>query len=232
MLWPGRRVVAVRADCCAQAHPHVFARARVELVFEPSGLLTAIRHSWTFDEAYSSFLLQGLGTAGQPATREQLAPVAKSNVESIAAYEDFTTAKAAGRQSVVGSPVDDWLEEKADKRAVLHFTLPLRRPASAAKIFTLLVYDPTYSLAFSFEDRDPIGLSEAPDGLFRQPLEAEAARRDQQPETSRKRRCSTPHQERILRSDWPSGRSSPAHEANPSKVQVGSEAVGPPMHNF
>ncbi len=148
----------------ARAHPHVFVTAKEDVVFGPNGLVIGIRHAWTFDDMYSSFLVQGLGDPGKILTREQLAPLAKTNVESLADFGFFTVVKSAGKQSAFDDPVDYWLEEGEDKLLTLHFTLPLKEPASASRVFTLLVYDPTYFVAFTLDEKDPVELAAAPPG--------------------------------------------------------------------
>jgi ABC-type uncharacterized transport system substrate-binding protein len=148
----------------AGAHPHVWVTARAQAVFNANGEITALRHTWTFDEMYSAFVTEGQGTDGQVMTKEELAPLAKSNVESLAEFDYFTFAKAAGQNIEFGAPVDYSLEERKDKRVVLRFTLPLKTPASASKAFSFQVYDPTYFVAFEMEDQNPVSLAGAQKG--------------------------------------------------------------------
>ena len=156
--------LALLSACQVQAHPHVFVTAKVDLLFGPSGLVTGVRHAWKVDDMYSSFLVQGLGDPGKILTKEQLAPFAKINVASLAEFGFFTVVKVSGKQSEFSDPVDYWLEEGDDRLLVLHFTLPLKEPASAARAFTLAIYDPTYFVAFSLADKDPVTLIAAPAG--------------------------------------------------------------------
>ena len=44
----------------ALAHPHVWVTAKAEVVFAPDGKVTGVRHHWTFDEAYTAYVTQGL----------------------------------------------------------------------------------------------------------------------------------------------------------------------------
>ncbi len=41
----------------ADAHPHVLVDAKVDVVFDASGRLSAIRNIWQFDEAFSQFAI-------------------------------------------------------------------------------------------------------------------------------------------------------------------------------
>ena len=46
----------------AMAHPHIFIDAKATLVFDDQGELASIHNSWTFDEAFSVWQIQGLDT--------------------------------------------------------------------------------------------------------------------------------------------------------------------------
>ena len=149
----------------ALAHPHVFVTFKSEIVFTPDGKVSAIKHAWTFDEFYSAFAVQGLGKDGKEPTREDLAPLAKVNTESLAEFGFFTVAKAGGKQVDLAEPKDEWLDYDAGTKAVtLHFTLPLKAEASAGKAFSLQVYDPTYFVSFEFDAGTPVTLAGAPKG--------------------------------------------------------------------
>lgn len=155
--------VAVHAPQ-AGAHPHVWVTARTQAIFNERGEIAALRHMWTFDEMYSAFVTEGQGKEGEVMTKEQLAPLAKSNVESLAEFSYFTFAKAAGKAIEFGAPEDYSLEEQKDKRVVLRFTLPLKSPASASKAFSFQVYDPTYFVAFEMERDNPVSMAGAQKG--------------------------------------------------------------------
>ena len=148
----------------AAAHPHVWVSARAQVIFDAKGEIEAIRHAWTFDEMYSAFVTEGQGKDGELMTKEELAPLAKSNVESLAEFDYFTYAKVANAKVEFGTPIDYSLEQREDKLVVLRFTLPLKTPASAAKAFSFQVYDPTYFVAFEMEKQDPVGIAGAPKG--------------------------------------------------------------------
>lgn len=148
----------------AEAHPHVFVTIKSVVVYEPDGKVKAIRHAWTFDQAYSAFLSQGIEkTKDGKLTREALAELAKVNVESLADMKYFTVAKAAGKPVETAPPTDYYLEGSPEA-LTLNFTLPLTHEVSG-KIFSLEVYDPTYFVAFNLADSpDSVMLSGAPAG--------------------------------------------------------------------
>ncbi|HEY1735977.1 MAG TPA: DUF1007 family protein [Methylovirgula sp.] len=155
---------ALFAPTPSLAHPHVWITGSEQVLFNKQGEIAGITHAWIFDEMYSAFATQGLAQNGGIATKEQLAPLAKTNVDSLAEFEYFTFAKLAGDKTEFGAPVNYWLEERPDKLVALHFTLPLKTPVPLHKFFTFQVYDPTYFVAFSLRDKDPVDLVNAPKG--------------------------------------------------------------------
>ena len=152
------------ASSPALAHPHVFVVSQSEVVFDASGKVKAIRHFWTFDEMYSSFAAQGIGTDGKPATREQFAPLAKVNAASLAEMGYFTVLKIGGKQVDFGDVTDYWMEETPEHLLTFHVELPLKTPVPPPKIMSLQVYDPEYYISFEFDEKAPPKLIGAPKG--------------------------------------------------------------------
>ena len=84
----------------AWAHPHVWVTMHTELVYAPDGKITGIRHAWSFDDMFSTFATQGLESKEKGKfTREELAPLAKVNVESLKEFDYFTYATADGKKA-------------------------------------------------------------------------------------------------------------------------------------
>src|SRR5512140_1329541 len=83
----------------AHAHPHVWVTMHTELVYAPDGLITGVRHTWAFDDMFSTFATQGLQSKEKGKfTREELGPLAKANVESFKEFDYFTYATADGKK--------------------------------------------------------------------------------------------------------------------------------------
>ena len=146
------------------AHPHVWVAVQSEVVFGNDGRIVGVRHSWEFDEMYSAFATQGLGKNGAPPTKEELAPLAKTNIESLAEFDYFTFAKQNNEKPAFKPPQNVTLEVNERKSVVMHFFLPLQFPASAKKPFSFQVYDPTYFVSFGLEKKEPVRMSRAPAG--------------------------------------------------------------------
>jgi ABC-type uncharacterized transport system substrate-binding protein len=161
----------------AFAHPHVWVTAASELIYAPDGSITGVRHAWTFDDMFSTYALQGMETKTKGVyTREELAPLAQTNVESLKEFGFFTFAKADGKKEKFLEPVDYYLEYK-DAALVLHFTLPFKAPFKTRQL-ALEVYDPTYFVDFSLQKKDPVRLVGAPAGCnlaFQRPSDGTAS---------------------------------------------------------
>jgi ABC-type uncharacterized transport system substrate-binding protein len=146
----------------ARAHPHVWVKITSELVYAPDGSVTGIRHHWAFDDMFSTFALQGLETKqkGQY-SREELAPLAKVNVDSLKEYDYFTVATADGKKTPLAEPLPEyWLDYK-DEVLTLNFTLPFKQPVKA-KDLKIEIYDPTYFIDFELAKQTPVHLIGAP----------------------------------------------------------------------
>jgi ABC-type uncharacterized transport system substrate-binding protein len=145
----------------AKAHPHVWVTMTSELVYAPDGAVTGVRHAWAFDDMFSAFATQGIETKQKGVfTREDLAPLAQVNVDSLKDFDYFTLAKANGKKTEFDGPTDYWLEYK-NELLILHFTLPFKAPVKAQRL-DVEVYDPTYFVDFSMAEKDPIKLVGAP----------------------------------------------------------------------
>jgi len=145
----------------ADAHPHVWITATSELLYAADGSLTGVRHAWTFDDMFSTYALQGLETKTKGVyTRQELAPLAQTNAESLKEFAYFTFAKADGKKQKFEDPVDYFLEYK-DSLLTLHFTLPAKSPFKA-KQTALEVFDPSFFIDFKFAEKEPVKLVGAP----------------------------------------------------------------------
>lgn len=146
----------------ARAHPHVWVTMHSELVYAPDGTITGIRHAWSFDDMFSAFATQGLESKEKGKfTREELAPLAKVNVESLKEYDYFTFATADGKKVVLDEPAPGYWLDYNDSVLTLNFMLPLKTPVKAKEL-KIEIYDPTIFVDFSWSKDDPVRLVGAP----------------------------------------------------------------------
>ena len=155
-------VAFVCAPAAALAHPHVWVDAAAEIVFDDKGRIAAIRHHWRFDEEFSAYALQGLDTDRDGKySPQELAPLAKENVESLKDFDFFTSLSVGDYQAGFAAPKDYHLE-LMDGRLLLHFTLPLASPLLTRGTAMLEVGDPEYYVAFSLPSIEAVRLVDAP----------------------------------------------------------------------
>jgi ABC-type uncharacterized transport system substrate-binding protein len=161
----------------AEAHPHVFIVMQTTVLYD-NGAFVGVRHKWTFDEYYTAMAIEGLDKNKDGVyDREELAELAKVNVDGLKEFAYFTVSSLAGKELKLGEARDYWLEHK-DGALSLYFTLPFASPVlTEAKGLSVSVFDPTYFIAFEFAKIDPAKLGEgAPKGC-----EAKVAAAGQQP---------------------------------------------------
>lgn len=146
----------------AVAHPHVWVTMHNEVVYAPDGTVTGIRHHWTFDDMFSAFAVQGMKPKEKGHfSREELAPLAKVNIESLKEYKYFTSATADGKTVEFDDPLPGyWLDDK-NTILTLNFTLPFKTPVKA-RLLRFEIYDPTIFVDFEFAKGTPVALGGAP----------------------------------------------------------------------
>jgi len=146
----------------AHAHPHVWVTMHSELVYAPDGTITGIRQAWAFDDMFSAFATQGLESKEKGKfTRDELAPLAKVNIESLKEYDYFTYATADGAKAELSDPAPGYWLDYANEVLTLNFTLPFKKPVKAKEL-KIEIYDPTIFVDFSFAKEKPAELVGAP----------------------------------------------------------------------
>jgi ABC-type uncharacterized transport system substrate-binding protein len=166
-FWPGvlTAIAMWLTASAAKAHPHVWVTMMTELLYAPDGSATGVRQAWTFDDMYSAFATTGIQAKIKGRfTREELAPLAQENIESLKDFDYFTYAKIDGKRQkdAFNPPVDYWLDyDPKETVLTLHFTLPLRE-AVKTKQLTIEIYDPEFFVDFGFAETNAVKLVGAP----------------------------------------------------------------------
>jgi ABC-type uncharacterized transport system substrate-binding protein len=159
MLGSLAAVIACAASAVpALAHPHVWIVVEATVLYD-KGTFTGLRHKWTFDEFYAATAVEGLDkNKDGKYDREELAELAKVNIDGLKDFSYFTFPALAGQELKLGEASDYWLEY-ADNKLSLHFSLPFAQPVLAeAKGLTFSIHDPTYFIAFELAKKDPVKL--------------------------------------------------------------------------
>lgn len=149
----------------ALAHPHVWVTAKAEIVFAPDGKVTGVRHHWTFDEAYTAYVTQGLDKDNDgKLSPEELQELADENAASLNEFDYFTVLKARGKPQAFDSPREARMNMEKTQ-VVMSFFLPLKAPASPSGAVSVEIEDPTFFVYFSLsEGQAAISLANAPQG--------------------------------------------------------------------
>jgi ABC-type uncharacterized transport system substrate-binding protein len=151
----------------AQAHPHVWISVTSELLYAADGSVTGLRHAWTFDDAFSANAVQGLlGKSKGSYTRDELAPLAQTQVEALKDNTYFTFLRASETFFKVSERLSfaepaDYFFDYEDDHLTLHFTLPLQTPVKA-KYVRLTIFDRSFFIDFRLVKEHPLKLVGAP----------------------------------------------------------------------
>lgn len=159
LLW---LCIGLAAVLPVQAHPHIWVDAKVGLVFNDAGELAGIRHTWTFDEAFSAWAVTGLDVDGDgTVSSEEMADLGADYVSGLSEYDFFTFA-GEGDTDFDLHPADAPLMRFADGRVEMVFTLALPQPHWVADAFEVSVFDPEWYVALDLVETDPVELVNAP----------------------------------------------------------------------
>jgi len=147
----------------AFAHPHIFIDAKAALTFNDAGQVVSIHNTWTFDEAYSAWSIQGLDTNHDgKVTREELQPLADDNMEGLSEYEYYTFAGEGKDPNLKFGHGYDATIDYANGKTTLNFDVPLAQPYGIRKSLELSIDDPEYYVAITFADAKEVQLINAP----------------------------------------------------------------------
>ena len=111
LLWTACACLVALSAGPAAAHPHVWVTMKIEVVYAPEGAVSELRHTWAFDQMFSTFATQGI-KSGQKGvfTREELQPLADVQISSLKDFSYFTFARINGEPVQWSAPTDYWLD--------------------------------------------------------------------------------------------------------------------------
>ena len=149
----------------AWAHPHIFIDAKAAIVFNDAGDVIAIRHQWTFDEAFSAWSIQGLDTNNDGITSDaELQPLADQTMQGLAAYNYYTSVGEPGQPDLPFHHAPNPRQHYANGRTTLDFTVTLDKPFHVDKRLEIGIDDPEYYVAITFAGPQAVSLENAPAG--------------------------------------------------------------------
>ena len=145
----------------AVAHPHVWITFEATVLYDREAF-TGLQYKWTFDEFYTAMAIEGLDKNKDGVyDREELAELAKVNIDGLKEFAYFTYPVLDGQDVKVADAKDYWLEHKNGALS-LHFTVPFVQSVPVkAKSFAFVVQDPAFYIAFLPAKTDhPVRLGE------------------------------------------------------------------------
>lgn len=148
----------------ATAHPHIWIDAKAKIVFNDAGELTNIYNTWTFDEAFSVWQIQGLDTNGDGVTSsEEMQDLANENLQGLAEYKFYTLA-GEGDATLPFASMDDGKFVFENNRSTFTFGIEPQAPYRIKGKFELAIADPEFYVAITFADLSDVELVNAPAG--------------------------------------------------------------------
>ena len=90
----------------AAAHPHAWVVAKLDVIYK-DGAVTALRHTWLFDEFYTQGATEGLDTNKDGRLEpSELAELTKVNIDGLKEFGYFSSALSNGEAVKFGTPRD------------------------------------------------------------------------------------------------------------------------------
>lgn len=153
-------ILAIATPGTANAHPHVFIEANLEVVRNDKGEATEIRHVWRFDEFFSSSLLLDFDANGNGKLDEsELQEIAGITRQSIAEYNFYTEVRNGETVGNFYEP-EPYIVDQDGSHLLIIMSLELEKPmAMGAEGFKIAVSDPTYYVAVDLQDEGSVLVS-------------------------------------------------------------------------
>ena len=157
----GAALIALGLAQPALAHPHIMIDSRTTIGFDDAGRVARLHHDWTFDTAFSVWMVQGLDTNGDGAvTPDEMQDLADENMLGLADFGFYTYAG----DNMAFTAVGDQGMVYEDNRVTLSFSLDAVEPQPIGERFELGVYDPEYYVAITTNSAADVALENAPAG--------------------------------------------------------------------
>ena len=156
----------------AEAHPHVFAEARMEIVGDTQGKLVSVRNIWRMDELFStSVVLDFDKNANSVLDDDELQAVGDTVKESTAEWNFYTFVSVAGKQLKM-KPPESIRALFQDGQILLFFELKVDEAVDLkTQVVTVANFDETFFVAFTFPDETSFDLVDMPATCTRKMVE-------------------------------------------------------------
>ncbi|MGY6704861.1 DUF1007 family protein [Roseinatronobacter sp.] len=138
----------------AQAHPHIFVDARLELVFDDTGTPEALRIFWTYDPFFSMLLVSDMGLdpdfTGTIIEAEE--PLLDGfDMNWIPGYHGDTHVTQNGQALGLTGPVE-WTSDYSDGQLRSSHLRRFTQPPDPAAEWRVSIHDPSYYTSYTITD--------------------------------------------------------------------------------
>ena len=149
-------VAGLLAPGVANAHPHVFAEARLALAVDNTSTVTSLRHFWRFDELFSStVMLEFDKDSDLQLNNAEMQAVSETVYASLAEYNYFQIVTVDGKDVLMSPPSS--LKAAFDKdQLTISFESKPKEPLKLSGKVDFGVYDPSFYTAIDFVKDDDI----------------------------------------------------------------------------
>lgn len=141
----------------AAAHPHIWVTVSADFTFNDQGLIDGVNQSWTFDDGYTQYVLDGLDANGDGVySDDELDPVTKNNLAVLRDY-NFFTALRSGEALQKVRDATEYGQIYSNGKLEMHFHVPLEKPVDPRPApVTLKIYDPDFFIDFEYAGEEPV----------------------------------------------------------------------------
>lgn len=155
------------ASGMANAHPHVFAEASLEVTVKPDGTVEHLGHVWRFDDLFSSTVLVEFDQNKDLKLDDaELEAVGRTVHESLAEYNYFQLVTQDGKDVAMTPPAELIASFENNQLTILFQSAPAKPLKLAGKV-DFGIYDPTFYTAIDFVEDDMMMVSGLPAGCKR-----------------------------------------------------------------
>ncbi len=140
----------------AQAHPHVWINAFAELDYR-DGEIRGIRVSWTFDDFFSSMLLEDFDKdRDRRFSAAEVDGIADQSLGSLREFGYFTHIRLNG-EAFGYNAVDDFSADVRDEIVTYAFTVTLPKGVDPRRDdIVFAMFDSTFYVALMLDQHDPV----------------------------------------------------------------------------
>lgn len=145
------------APVAANAHPHIFVEARLEVVAGNNGQIAELRNVWRFDEVFSSSVLLDFDkNSNLKLDPDELKAVGKTVRQSLADFDYYTNMTDNGKHIEV-SPPDVINVDFKNNQLLMFFAVKPATPMPLKGTLSFGVYDPSLYTSIDFAtDKDMV----------------------------------------------------------------------------